>query len=81
MSQTQSESRETSTMTVEPHKQHRWLQKLVGEWTYETGGPTGQPAMKATAGKLRFVLPTRLGEVKLVGDVPESLVRDVLEGR
>ncbi len=36
---------------------------------------------KASAGKLRFVLPTRIGEVKLVGDVPESLVRDVLEGR
>lgn len=36
---------------------------------------------KATAGKLRFVLPTRLGEVKLVGDVPEALVRTVLERR
>jgi 3-dehydroquinate synthase len=35
---------------------------------------------KAAAGKLRFILPTRLGEVKLV-EVPESLVRDVLEGR
>ncbi|MCE9564553.1 MAG: 3-dehydroquinate synthase [Planctomycetes bacterium] len=36
---------------------------------------------KSAAGKLRFILPTRLGEVKLVGDVPEELVRDVLEGR
>jgi 3-dehydroquinate synthase len=36
---------------------------------------------KAAAGQLRFILPTRLGEVKLVGDVDESLVRDVLEGR
>jgi 3-dehydroquinate synthase len=36
---------------------------------------------KAVAGKLRFILPTRLGEVKLVSDVPEALVRDVLEGR
>lgn len=36
---------------------------------------------KAAEGKLRFILPTRLGEVKLIGDVPESLVRDVLEGR
>jgi 3-dehydroquinate synthase len=34
---------------------------------------------KAQAGKLRFVLPTRLGEVRLVSDVPESLVRAVLE--
>lgn len=36
---------------------------------------------KAAGGKLRFVLPERLGSVKLVGDVPEALVRDVLEGR
>jgi 3-dehydroquinate synthase len=36
---------------------------------------------KTAAGKLRFILPTRLGAVKLVDDVPESLVRDVLEGR
>jgi 3-dehydroquinate synthase len=36
---------------------------------------------KAAAGKLRFVLPERLGSVTLVGDVPEALVRDVLEGR
>jgi 3-dehydroquinate synthase len=34
---------------------------------------------KAVRGKLRFVLPTRLGEVQLVSDVPESLVRAVLE--
>lgn len=33
---------------------------------------------KAVAGRLRFVLPTRLGEVRLVDDVPESLVREVL---
>jgi 3-dehydroquinate synthase len=36
---------------------------------------------KATAGRMRFILPTRIGEVKLVDDVAESLVRDVLEGR
>jgi len=33
---------------------------------------------KTVAGKLRFVLPTRLGEVVVVKDVPEQLVRDVL---
>jgi len=33
---------------------------------------------KNAAGKLRFVLPTRLGEVELVSDVPEGLVREVL---
>jgi 3-dehydroquinate synthase len=36
---------------------------------------------KAAAGQLRFILPTRIGEVKLVDDVPEALVRAVLEGR
>jgi len=33
---------------------------------------------KAIAGTLRFVLPTKLGEVELVADVPEELVRAVL---
>ncbi|MCZ2342513.1 MAG: 3-dehydroquinate synthase [Bacteroidales bacterium] len=33
---------------------------------------------KAKAGKLRFILPTRLGRVSLFDDVPESLVREVL---
>jgi len=33
---------------------------------------------KSQAGKLRFVLPTRLGHVELVDGVPESLVREVL---
>jgi 3-dehydroquinate synthase len=36
---------------------------------------------KAVGGKLRFILPTKLGEVKLFDNVPEALVRDVLEGR
>ena len=36
---------------------------------------------KASAGKMRFILPTRIGEVILVEGVAESLVRDVLEGR
>jgi len=34
---------------------------------------------KNVAGRLRFVLPTRLGEVKLFDDVPEDQVREVLE--
>ena len=33
---------------------------------------------KAHAGKLRFILPTRLGEVKLFDDIPEAQVREVL---
>lgn len=34
---------------------------------------------KAVGGQMRFILPTRLGEVKLFDDVPEPLVRAVLE--
>jgi 3-dehydroquinate synthase len=33
---------------------------------------------KATAGQLRFVLPTKLGRVELVEQVPEERVREVL---
>jgi 3-dehydroquinate synthase len=33
---------------------------------------------KVEHGRLRFVLPTRMGHVELVGDVPDSLVRDAL---
>lgn len=28
-------------MKAEPQKEHQWLQKLVGEWTYEHEAPTG----------------------------------------
>ena len=35
-------------MMAEPQKEHQWLQKLVGEWTYETEMPMGpdQPVQK-----------------------------------
>ncbi|HEY1192510.1 MAG TPA: 3-dehydroquinate synthase [Gemmata sp.] len=36
---------------------------------------------KAVGGQMRFILPTRLGAVKLFDDVPEPLVRAVLERR
>lgn len=36
---------------------------------------------KTAAGRFRFVLPWRIGAVELIDDVPESAVRDVLEGR
>jgi Protein of unknown function (DUF1579) len=37
-------------MKAEPQREHQWLHKLVGEWTYETEAPIqpGQPAVKAT---------------------------------
>ena len=38
------------SMQVEPQKEHQWLQKLVGEWTYETAASMapGKPPEKAT---------------------------------
>jgi hypothetical protein len=37
-------------MHVEPQKEHQWLQRLVGEWTFEHDCPSGpgQPAQKHT---------------------------------
>lgn len=30
------QTQQDSTMHAEPQKEHHWLQKLIGEWTYET---------------------------------------------
>ncbi len=37
-------------MNAEPQKEHRWLEALVGDWTYEAeaGAGPGQPSQKAT---------------------------------
>lgn len=35
---------------------------------------------KSVGGSLRFVLPTKAGEVNLYSDIPESTVREVLDG-
>ncbi|MBW4473762.1 MAG: DUF1579 domain-containing protein [Stenomitos rutilans HA7619-LM2] len=37
-------------MKIEPQTEHQWLQKLVGEWTYETEASMGadQPSEKVT---------------------------------
>ena len=36
-----SEAQQESPMSAEPQKQHHWLQKLVGEWTYESEASMG----------------------------------------
>ena len=45
-----SNTQQEPTMKAEPQKEHQWLQKLVGEWTYETEAVMGpdQPPEKAT---------------------------------
>ncbi|HEY9664244.1 MAG TPA: DUF1579 domain-containing protein [Allocoleopsis sp.] len=48
MEATQTE--QTATMPAQPQKEHQWLQKLVGEWTYEIEPMMGsdQPNEKST---------------------------------
>ena len=48
------------------------------EWSADALVDVMRRDKKAKAGRLRFVLPTRLGRVSLFDDVPEHLVREVL---
>lgn len=50
-----------------------------GDWPIDELIAVMRRDKKASAGKLRFILPTRLGEVRLFGDVPDEQVREVLE--
>jgi hypothetical protein len=51
---------------AKPQKEHQWLQRLVGEWTYEAQSPMGpdQPPMKFTG--TETVRP--VGELWIVGE-------------
>jgi 3-dehydroquinate synthase len=49
------------------------------EWPIDEQIAVMRRDKKAAGGRLRFILPTRLGEVKLFDDIPEALVREVLE--
>lgn len=54
-------------MKAEPQKEHQWLQKLLGEWTYdwsEPGKAEDQPSQKLT-GTERF---KSLGEIWILGE-------------
>jgi 3-dehydroquinate synthase len=48
------------------------------EWPIEEQIAVMKRDKKAAAGRLRFILPTRLGEVRLFDDVSEAEVREVL---
>lgn len=44
------QTEQTTPMPAQPQKEHQWLQKLVGEWTYEIEAIMGpdQPPVKST---------------------------------
>ncbi|HSQ55078.1 MAG TPA: 3-dehydroquinate synthase [Gemmata sp.] len=69
------------------HRQYKLLTKFGlptfpwGAWNVDDLLSVMRRDKNAAEGQMRFILPVRLCEVKLVEDVPESLVRDVLEGR
>jgi 3-dehydroquinate synthase len=52
--------------------------KPKAEWPVEPMIEIMRRDKKASAGKLRFVLPTKLGHVELVDGVSEDLVREIL---
>jgi 3-dehydroquinate synthase len=67
------------------HRQERLLQRFglptePENWPAAALIETMRSDKKALAGRLRFVLPRRLGEVALYDDIPESEVQHVLTG-
>ena len=58
-------------MHAQPQREHRWLQKLVGEWTYEHEARMGpdQPPMKSTGTES----VRSLGDLWVVGESQGSM--------
>ena len=52
---------------------------LKREWSVEAMIAVMKRDKKAAAGRMRFILPRELGKVALFDDVPESLVREILD--
>jgi 3-dehydroquinate synthase len=50
-----------------------------GRWNIDALLATMRADKKALAGKMRFILPRRIGQVALFDDVPENQVRQMLE--
>lgn len=64
-------------------RQRRLLERFAlptatPNWSIEPLIDTMRSDKKSLAGRLRFILPVRLGEVSLFDDIPEPLVREVL---
>jgi hypothetical protein len=53
-------------MHVEPQKEHQWLKKLVGQWTFESESPgeAGQPPTKLKGSETVRML----GDVWMIGE-------------
>jgi hypothetical protein len=66
---------QTTQMPAQPQKEHQWLQKFVGEWTYETEALMGpdQPPVKSTGTETvrslggLWILAEGQGEMPCVG--------------
>ena len=56
-----------STLRAEPRREHRWLHKLVGEWTYE-GDATMEPGQPA----VKFMGPRACGRSAASGRWPKD---------
>lgn len=61
-----SETTETAQAPPQPQPQHRWLQKLVGEWTYEFHDPGGSGRPASTAAGTESV--RAIGDLWVVGE-------------
>ncbi len=58
---------------TEPHEEHRWLERLLSEWTYEAAAPaeSGSPPERAAGTET----------VRSLGDGTTRRYRDVIELR
>ena len=61
-----SESQKDEMMKVEPQKEHAWLRKLVGEWTFEGDCAMGPDQPRATFTGTESV--RALGEIWILGE-------------
>lgn len=61
------------TINPEPQQEHQWLQKLVGEWTYETEASMGpdQPLEKSTGTESVRSLGGLWVQCEGQGEIPE----------
>ena len=64
------------TMKTEPQKEHLWLHKLVGEWTYEGEAGAGQPHGEVQGDRERAVAREPLDSGRRTGRDARRVRRD-----